>query len=863
MDQEKGKPIRHDLDGHEVSYTDQPPEYNSTFAPSPSNAPATPATPAGTQPDYYELPAELPASLIPNNVELGSNNGRVDIDYDSKLVRTLSVLYKPSTPSEKTTTTASLDQANNRPPEYSNTTQSQKRALKLNIVIQVVGSRGDVQPFIALGNELQRHGHRVRLATHDVFEKFVRDSGLEFYPIGGDPAQLMAYMVKNPGLIPSMKALAAGEIQQKRHMVEEMLGKCWESCWRPDSRLGEPFVADAIIANPPSFAHVHCAQALGIPVHLMFTMPWTSTSAFPHPLANLKNVSVDDSMANYVSYAVVEWLTWQGLGDVINKWRKTIDLEEVAMFDGPMLAETLKVPFTYYVCGFFFRDAPNYSPPQDLVHFLDSGPRPIYVGFGSIVLDDPQKMMQTILDAVKIAGVRAIVSKGWSNLAGSELENVYWIDDCPHEWLFQHVAAVVHHGGAGTTACGLANGKPTVIVPFFGDQPFWGQMVANAEAGPSPIPHRQSTAANLAEAMLYCLTPRAANAAATIADRMRSERGVQAAVRSFHQHLPVGLMQCDLVPTEPAVWSYRKGKHHLKLSKVAGAIALTSKTIDSKDMKMYQCNPIIIETTRWDPISGGASAVMGTATDLAGSVTGIFTEPVAEYQYQRRKRETAAKASVTSPGSGAITPAGRPASSSNSNRTKSSLHDESDGPGTCPVEKQPRMAGKVAGASAKSIGKFAPTALKGMMVDIPLAITEGLRAVPKHYGDDPRSHGPVTDAKSGAIVAGKSFAWGFVDGLSDLVVQPYKGGKKDGALGAVKGVGKGVVGLTVKSGAGMFGLFAYPSAGIAKSIRSALHQGTRKKIMEERRAEGEWMLESDRAAGVDVQGVITRLSLQR
>lgn len=187
--------------------------------------------------------------------------------------------------------------------------------IKLNVLIQVVGSRGDVQPFLALGAELKRRGHRVRLATHDVFEKFVRDAGLEHYGVGGDPAALMAYMVKNPGLIPSMKSLQAGEIGKKRDMIEEMLGGFWEACIRPDTTTGQPFVADAIIANPPSFAHVHCAQTLGIPIHLMFTMPWTSTEAFPHPLANLKNVGGDHGVANFVSYAVVEHLTWQGYVD--------------------------------------------------------------------------------------------------------------------------------------------------------------------------------------------------------------------------------------------------------------------------------------------------------------------------------------------------------------------------------------------------------------------------------------------------------------------------------------------------------------------------------------------------------------------
>lgn len=184
--------------------------------------------------------------------------------------------------------------------------------VKLNIVIQVVGSRGDVQPFIALGNELQKFGHRVRLATHDVFQKFVQDHGLEFYPIGGSPEELMAYMVKNPGLMPSIKSLRGGEIGSKRLMVGDMLNGCWNSCIEPDPYTGIPFVADAIIANPPSFAHIHCAQRLGIPVHLMFTMPWTNTRAFPHPLANLKNTGQDIRLANCLSYDVVQWMTWQG-----------------------------------------------------------------------------------------------------------------------------------------------------------------------------------------------------------------------------------------------------------------------------------------------------------------------------------------------------------------------------------------------------------------------------------------------------------------------------------------------------------------------------------------------------------------------
>lgn len=121
------------------------------------------------------------------------------------------------------------------------------------------------------------------------------------------------------------------------------------------------------------------------------------------------------------------------------------------------------------VCGFFFRDPPDYTPSKELAEFLQSGDRPVYIGFGSIVVDDPDRLMTIVLRAVRILGIRAIISKGWSELRGEEDSNVFYIGDCPHEWLFQQVSAVVHHGGAGTTACGLLNGKPTVVVPFFGE----------------------------------------------------------------------------------------------------------------------------------------------------------------------------------------------------------------------------------------------------------------------------------------------------------------------------------------------------------------------------------------------------------
>ncbi|KAF2015140.1 glycosyltransferase family 1 protein [Aaosphaeria arxii CBS 175.79] len=774
-------------------------------------------------PPVYELEAPTVTMPPPGNTG-ATNDGRIHIDIDSHLTKSLIKLVpkaskQPHDPSRRFTTSGRLN-------------------VRLNIVIQVVGSRGDVQPFIALGQELQKHGHRVRLATHDVFESFVLESGLEFYPIGGDPKELMAYMVKNPGLIPSMKSLREGDIQKKRTMIGELLSGCWKSCVEGDAKTGRPFVADAIIANPPSFAHVHCAQALGVPLHLMFTMPWSCTRAFPHPLANFKVGEIDPAVINYVSYGVVEWMTWQGLGDLINKWRYTLDLEPVPNTMGPVLAEALKVPFTYCwspalvpkpldwaehidVCGFFFRDPPSYTPPPIIDKFIQAGPPPVYIGFGSIVIEDPAKMTSLILEAVRMCGgARAIVSRGWSNLGeGMPDENgdILFIGDCPHEWLFQNVAAVVHHGGAGTAACGLRNGCPTVVVPFFGDQPFWGEMIAAAGAGPHPIPHKSLTASNLAEAISYCLTPEATSAAQNIASQMASEDGVKAAVQSFHANLPLERLQCDILPDQPASWLYKHAS--IRLSKQAAQILIESAIIDARDISLHETHPISITNQRWDPITSTTSAGVSWVSNLATSSTGIIIDPIAEL-----------------------------------NRSK--------GHGSESSSSGAATAGRMALASAKNIGRFNMHVFKGSCVDIPFAAAEGFRAVPRLYGEEVKDHGEVKDWSSGFGVAGKNFAHGIVDGVSDLWKRPYEDGKAEGAAGVAKGVGKGLLGFGSKVASAGIGLVAYPGQGICKSIRHAAKSGTRKRIKVKRLEEGQWLVDQKRNS-MDPRVVLERFERLR
>lgn len=316
-------------------------------------------------------------------------------------------------------------------------------------------------------------------------------------------AHLNVLVVKNPGLLPSKTSLKAGDVGARKKDIEHILAGCWRSCIETGDGMDEPqdsseakgpalpFIADAIIANPPGFAHVHCAEKLGIPFHIMFTMPWTPTQAFPHPLANIEANDADQHLANFLSYPLVAILTWQGLGGVINKFREdTLHLEPASVMWTPILSSNNKAPFTYCfspalipkprdwgnnirVAGFYFLDlASNYTPEPALAEFLAAGPPPVYIGFGSIVVDDPNAMTALIFEAVQKAGVRALVSKGWGGIGGDDLkvpENIMLLGNCPHDWLFKHVSAVVHHGGAGTTATGIAAGKPTLVVPFFGD----------------------------------------------------------------------------------------------------------------------------------------------------------------------------------------------------------------------------------------------------------------------------------------------------------------------------------------------------------------------------------------------------------
>lgn len=432
----------------------------------------------------------------------------------------------------------------------------------LQIVILIVGTRGDVQPFVAIGKRLQDYGHRVRLATHANFKEFVLTAGLEFYPLGGDPKVLAEYMVKNKGFLPS----SPSEIPIQRKQLREIIFSLLPACKEPDMDSGIPFKADAIIANPPAYGHTHVAEALKVPIHIFFTMPWSPTSEFPHPLSRVKQ------HAGYrLSYQIVDSMIWLGIRDMINEYRKKkLKLRPITFLSGSQ-GSASDVPHGYIwspnlvpkpkdwgpkidVVGFCYLDlASNYQPPEELLKWLEAGEKPVYIGFGSLPVQEPEKMTQIIVEALDMTGQRGIINKGWGGLGNlaEPKDSIYLLDNVPHDWLFLQCKAVVHHGGAGTTAAGLKSACPTTIVPFFGDQPFWGDRVHARGVGPPPIPVEQFTLPKLVDAINFMLDPQVKEKAIELAQAMESEDGVEGAVKAFFKHFPRNAPAGEIPEEEP------------------------------------------------------------------------------------------------------------------------------------------------------------------------------------------------------------------------------------------------------------------------------------------------------------------------
>jgi len=750
-------------------------------------------------------------------------------------------------------------------PEEDEMENNPSRRVKLNIVIIIIGSRGDIQPFVRIAKILKDdYGHRVRLATHPAFKEFVeKDSGLEFFSVGGNPAELMAFMVKNPGLIPNIDTIKGGEIGRRRAQMYEMFQGMWRACINASDdetdehnakMMGDkdPFVADAIIANPPSFAPQHIAEKLGIPLHMMFTFPYTPTAYFPHPLANIKSTNVEASYGNFMSYPLVEMMMWQGLGDLINRFRTHIlHLEEVSTLWAPGQLYRMKVPYTYMwspglipkpedwgpeidVSGFVFLDlASSFTPPADLEKFLDNGEPPVYIGFGSIVVDDPDEFTNLIFDAVKIAGCRALVSKGWGGFGSNAdcPENVFMIDNCPHDWLFPRCAAVVHHGGAGTTAIGLKCAIPTMIVPFFGDQPFWGSMVSKAKAGAHEcIPYKKLDSERLAEGIKQCLTEDAKENVKKIAESIDKEGdGALNAVRSFHRSLPLrgdDSMRCDFLEDRAAAWRIKNT--NLKLSALAAEILVEKKKLKWSELRL-------IRHFEWndfggpgEPITGVWGTLMASVTDAATGVGGVPVEMGRSIRKREKIREKKCKARERHEHKKA-TLARANADLAKDNIEGSASKEKEGGKPNGSKRPQPSrevsILSKISEPDEALADEFGHEAAHGFRktggalarfpMNLTLALTQGFHNAPRLYGDETVRRPPrVTGIHSGLRAGRDELIYGVMDGVTGVVTQPIRGGKNHGFIGAVKGVGYGIGGFILKDIAALIGPLAYGMKGL-------------------------------------------------
>jgi sterol 3beta-glucosyltransferase len=366
----------------------------------------------------------------------------------------------------------------------------------LRITCLTIGSRGDVQPYIALCKGLLAEGHKPRIATHVEFKDWITGYGIDFAPVDGDPAELMRICVENGMFTYSFLKEASSKF---RGWIDMLLHSGWQAC--QDS--------DILIESPSAMGGIHIAEALKIPYFRAFSMPWTRTRAYPHAFAVPEHKM--GGAYNYISYVMFDNVFWKAIASQVNRWRKkelnlpSTSLEKMQPNKVPFLynfSPSVVVPPLDYsdwirVTGYWFLDEGfGYKPPKDLTDFIkkarQDGKKLVYIGFGSIVVSNSAALTETVVKSVLKADVRCILSKGWSDRldkkTGDEVKEplpseIFQIKAAPHDWLFTQIDAAAHHGGSGTTGASLRAGLPTIVKPFFGDQFFFGARVEDLGVG--------------------------------------------------------------------------------------------------------------------------------------------------------------------------------------------------------------------------------------------------------------------------------------------------------------------------------------------------------------------------------------------
>jgi sterol 3beta-glucosyltransferase len=407
----------------------------------------------------------------------------------------------------------------------------------MRVLISTFGTRGDIQPAIALGQGLLARGHAAAVCTAEGYRPFIEEHGVPYAFMRNDALEL------TQEALPHIAGLGSAVRTGRR--MQQALRRSLDDEWR----AAESFQPDLIVYHPKMLGSLHIAEKLDIPAVLTLPLPfYTPTADFPVPF-----------LARFALGGRLNRLTYQFqrlapvlYGGLVNDFRRrTLGLLPRGRFADPLQrADGSPVPILYafsrhvlpvpqdypphvHVTGSWFLVRPTaWAPAPELVRFLAAGPPPVYVGFGSMVGASAATRATLVLAALARTGQRGILASGWGGLQVADLpDTVSMVESVPHDWLFPQVAAVVHHGGAGTTAAGLRAGKPTLICPFLGDQPFWGKVVHRLGAGPAPLPLAKLTADQLATGMSQLIAnPSYREQAAAIGERIRAEDGVGRAI---------------------------------------------------------------------------------------------------------------------------------------------------------------------------------------------------------------------------------------------------------------------------------------------------------------------------------------------
>lgn len=413
----------------------------------------------------------------------------------------------------------------------------------MHISIFVYGTWGDIRPHVVLGKALQSAGHEVQVIASTGYEQWVRDRGLGFYPLTTDVntfarenADLM-----DKGFLSQLQTLRTRIAPIFTQMGLEAMEATHSSDVLMTVEFGASLLLDVLKANKLKPIFINPAPIN--PTRASNTVLPAKPEWFPF-----------EGWYNRLGYTVLRQSSWRALAGGRNPLNRQLGLPNSSYRDFCAVVDTAPALTTvsrhvfqrpsdwgehWQVTGFLFDDDPDWSPPQDLVDFLAAGEAPVYIGFGSMPDTKPQATTRILIEAVQKAGKRAVILTGWAGFGVDDLpDNIHILKYAPHNWLFPRMAAVVHHGGSGTTASGLRAGVPTVVVPHQGDQGFWGRTIKRLGVGTAPIPRKKLTAENLAAAITDATTNRVIHAAAqALSVKIEQEDGVAIAVEILERHL--------------------------------------------------------------------------------------------------------------------------------------------------------------------------------------------------------------------------------------------------------------------------------------------------------------------------------------